>query len=83
MAQGNEGQQEEDEVQDAYPPEGMKPNPEFAGDVRSNPRGIRYLYLASAKEAAMAEVRPWVGSYISLASSRSCVRFQVHQASSL
>jgi hypothetical protein len=63
----NEGQEEEDEVQDAFPPERMKPNAEFAGDGRVNPRGIPCLYLASTKEAAMSEVRPWVGSYISLA----------------
>jgi hypothetical protein len=62
-----EGQEEDEEVQDAYPPERMKPNVEFAGDGRVNPRGIPCLYLASTKEAAMSEVRPWVGSYISLA----------------
>jgi hypothetical protein len=62
-----DGQEEDDEVQDAYPPERMKPNPEFAADGRVNPRGIPCLYLASTKEAAMSEVRPWVGSYISLA----------------
>lgn len=63
----NEGQEDEDEVQDAFPPERMKPNADFAGDGRVNPRGIPCLYLASTKEAAMSEVRPWVGSYISLA----------------
>lgn len=63
----NVGEEDEDEVQDAYPPERMKPNAEFAGDGRISPRGIPCLYLASTKEAAMSEVRPWVGSYISLA----------------
>jgi|SRR5208283_648712 len=63
----NEGREDEDEVQDAFPPERMKPNAEFACDGRVNPKGIACLYLASTKEAAMSEVRPWVGSYISLA----------------
>jgi RES domain len=63
----NVGEENEDEVQDALPPERMKPNAEFARDGRVSPRGIPCLYLASTKEAAMSEVRPWVGSYISLA----------------
>ena len=34
---------------------------------RANPSGIPHLYLATTKETAMAEVRPWLGSVISLA----------------
>jgi RES domain len=45
----------------------MRPNAEFVVDGRVNPSGVPCLYLASAMETAMAEVRPWVGSYISLA----------------
>lgn len=63
----NKGEEYEDEVQDAFPPERMKPNAELAGDGRVSPKGIPCLYLATTKEAAMSEVRPWVGSYISLA----------------
>src|SRR5712692_4908741 len=63
----NEGQEEEFEVPDAYEPERMRPKAELVGDGRVNPRGIPCLYLASSQETAMAEVRPWVGSYISLA----------------
>jgi len=63
----NVGEEDENEVQDAFPSERMRPNAEFAGDGRVSPRGIPCLYLASTKEAAMSEVRPWVGSYISLA----------------
>jgi hypothetical protein len=63
----NQGEEEEFEVPDAYAPDRMIPKAEFVGDGRVNPRGIPCLYLASTKEAAMAEVRPWVGSYISLA----------------
>jgi len=63
----NPGTDEEFEAPDAFDPERMVPKPEFIGDGRVNPKGIPCLYLASTKEAAMAEVRPWVGSYISLA----------------
>ncbi len=63
----NEGEPEEMEVPAAFPPERMKPLAEFAGDGRVNPKGIPYLYLASSLDTAIAEVRPWVGSYISLA----------------
>src|SRR5438132_5731421 len=58
---------EEFEIPDAYGPARMTPTAEFVGDGRVNPRGIPCLYLASTKETAMAEVRPWVGYYISLA----------------
>jgi hypothetical protein len=63
----NEGQPEEMDVPAAFPPERMKPLAEFAGDGRINPRGITCLYLASSLDTAIAEVRPWVGSTISLA----------------
>jgi len=38
-----------------------------ANEGRVNPRGIPYLYLATDKETAMGEARPWVGSEISVA----------------
>jgi hypothetical protein len=63
----NEGQPEEMEVPAAFPPERMKPLAEFVGDSRVNPKGIPCLYLASSLDTAIAEVRPWVGSTISLA----------------
>lgn len=66
----NEGTDEEFEVPDAYDPKRMVPDADFVGDGRVIPRGIPALYLASTKEAAMSEVRPWVGSYISLAQFR-------------
>jgi hypothetical protein len=62
----NEGQSEEVDVPDAYPPARMKPQADLVGDGRVNPRGIPCLYLASTQDTAIAEVRPWVGSYISL-----------------
>ena len=63
----NEGTDEEFEVPEACGPKRMVPDADLVGDGRVNPRGIPALYLASTKEAAMSEVRPWVGSYISLA----------------
>ncbi len=47
----------------------MKPDVKFTGDGRINPKGIMSLYLASSKETAMSEVRPWMNAEI------SCARF--------
>ena len=66
-AKENKGTEEEFEVPAAYGPERMILNADFVGDGRVNAKGIPVLYLANSKEAAMAEVRPWVGSHISLA----------------
>lgn len=48
------------------PPERMKPLPHMANEGRANPKGIPYLYVATDKDTAMAEVRPWLGSKISV-----------------
>ena len=45
----------------------MKPLPDRASEGRANPKGIPHLYLADQKETAMSEVRPWVGSKVTLA----------------
>ncbi len=45
----------------------MKPLPEKVSEGRVNPRGIPYLYLATDKKPAISEVRPWVGSYVTVA----------------
>ncbi len=44
----------------------MKPLDNAANEGRVNPKGIPVLYLATHEDTAMAEVRPWVGSHISL-----------------
>jgi len=54
-----------DEEPTAYPPIRMKPLEHGASDGRANPKGIPYLYVATTKEAAMSEVRPWIGSIVS------------------
>ncbi|MCY4350376.1 MAG: RES family NAD+ phosphorylase [Thiotrichales bacterium] len=43
------------------------PPPEKAGPGRANPAGIPYLYLASAPETAIAEVRPQKGEVLTVA----------------
>ena len=45
----------------------MKPNGAFAGEGRANSSGIPVLYLASTEKTAISEVRPWVGSEVSVA----------------
>lgn len=47
--------------------ERMKPLRDRAREGRANPKGIPYLYLATHQDTAMAEVRPWMGSYVSVA----------------
>jgi hypothetical protein len=47
--------------------ERMKPQSDRAKEGRTNPKGIPYLYTAEEKETAMAEVRPGLGSRISVA----------------
>ncbi len=49
-----------------YPPERMKPLVGRATEGRANPKGIPYLYLATDRDTALAEVRPWIGSLISV-----------------
>jgi len=45
----------------------MKPLRGRAREGRANPKGIPYLYLATHQDTAMAEVRPWIGSHVSIA----------------
>jgi len=49
-----------------YPPKRMVPLQNEASEGRANPKGIPYLYTATTKETAMAEVRPWLGSSVSV-----------------
>lgn len=44
----------------------MKPLSSSASDGRANSKGIPCLYLATKKETAIAEVRPWLGSILSV-----------------
>ena len=44
----------------------MKPRVNRATEGRANPKGIPYLYLATHPETVMSELRPWLGSYVSV-----------------
>ena len=48
----------------------MKPVAEYAREGRANSSGIPVLYLASTEQAAIFEVRPWVGTEVSVAQFR-------------
>jgi hypothetical protein len=61
---------EGNEIGDApypLPEKRMYPLEYAANEGRANPKGIPYLYLATSKETAMSEVRPWMGSEVSVA----------------
>jgi RES domain len=45
----------------------MKPRADRAFEGRASPKGIPVLYLATERDAAMLEVRPWLGSSVSIA----------------
>ena len=51
----------------AFKAKRMKPRKHRAMDGRINPVGIPVLYLASTEQTAISEVRPWIGTEISLA----------------
>jgi len=55
------------ELDVAFAPERMKPRQERAKEGRANPKGIPCLYLSTTRDAAMSEVRPWVGAFVSVA----------------
>jgi hypothetical protein len=61
-----QGDEDTFDVPREYPPARMKPLADRASEGRANPKGIPCLYLASNKETAMSEVRPWIGSYITV-----------------
>ena len=48
----------------------MTPDVAHSKDSRANSSGIPVLYLASTQQTAVSEVRPWVGSEVSVAQFR-------------
>ena len=51
-----------------HPPERMVPDRKHVRlGGRANPSGVAYLYMADTKETAIAEVRPWVGAWVTVA----------------
>ena len=51
----------------AYGSDRMKPLVDRAKEGRANPAGIPMLYLSASEQTAISEVRPWIGSELSLA----------------
>lgn len=51
--------------------ERMKPWNDRAFEGRVNPKGISCLYLATSEYVAMSEIRPWIGTALSLARFRT------------
>jgi hypothetical protein len=45
----------------------MLPRPKVAREGRANSKGIPVLYASDDRDTALAESRPWLGSYISIA----------------
>jgi hypothetical protein len=64
----DKGTPEEMEVEIPYFEDRMKPLPSLVTDGRANPRGIAYLYLADSETTAGSELRPWLGTSISMSS---------------
>jgi RES domain len=65
----DDGHEREDRA--PFPPERMLPQQPNPYEGRVNPRGMAYLYLASDRQTAIAEVRPWAGALISLAAFKT------------
>jgi len=50
-----------------YSSKRMRPESEKAFEGRINSKGIPCLYLATDEKTAISEIRPWVGSYVTIA----------------
>ncbi|MCL6407639.1 RES domain-containing protein [Dickeya dadantii] len=59
-----------DDVPTPFPKVRMKPLADSAAEGRANSKGIPCLYVATDKETAMSEVRPWLGAILSVAQLR-------------
>ncbi|MGD1097006.1 MAG: RES family NAD+ phosphorylase [Bryobacteraceae bacterium] len=55
------------DVENPFSPSRMTPLPDRANEGRVNPKGIPCLYFSTDRDTAMAETRPWIGSYVSVA----------------
>lgn len=58
---------DEAEQPTGYKAERMKPRPNQATEGRANAAGVSVLYLGTTVQTVISEVRPWVGSDISVA----------------
>jgi RES domain-containing protein len=55
------------EVESGYNSARMRPRANLATEGRANPAGLPVLYLATTEQTAISEVRPWIGSAVSVA----------------
>ena len=59
-------------------PKRMKPPTDSSQkEGRINPAGISCLYLASGKQTAISEMRPWKGAYVSVARFKTCRNLKI------
>ncbi|MBI3128014.1 MAG: RES family NAD+ phosphorylase [Candidatus Tectomicrobia bacterium] len=58
-------------------PKEMKPLANRAKEGRANPKGIPCLYLSTDRDTAMAEIRPWLDSLISVAQFTTLRELQI------
>lgn len=59
-----------EKIKAPHPENRMKPLYDRAYEGRVNPKGIPCLYFATSSEVAMSEVRPWIGSTITVSRFR-------------
>ncbi|MCK4886041.1 MAG: RES family NAD+ phosphorylase [Planctomycetes bacterium] len=57
--------------------ERMKPLAGKIGEGRINPKGIPCLYLATDEKTAISEIRPWVGSYVTIVQFKTLKNLKV------
>jgi hypothetical protein len=65
----------DEQIEDAYCIERMKPLRDSAREGRINAKGIPCLYLSDDENTAMAETRPWIGLFASLAQFKTLRSF--------
>jgi len=60
-----------------YPDKRMKPLADEASEGRINPKGISCLYLSTDEKTAISEVRPLVGSYVTVVQFKTLKNLKV------
>lgn len=66
-----------DKVRSPHSVDRMKPLQDRAYEGRVNPKGIPCLYFATTRDVAMSEVRPWIGSVVTVARFRTSRRLTI------
>lgn len=64
-------------VRGPHPRERMKPLHDRAYEGRVNPKGIPCLYFATSRKVAISEVRPWLGSQVTVARFRTLAAMEL------